>query len=118
VVSLVPIIARRPDVTEERSAMDPTRELVGYAEVERRVIVREKHLSISGRENKPPVAGRPPEEIWRVDVTIADEKGDLRSYLPLLASVAMDMIGRNTHGTVTLSLRSDDEAIRFIRKGL
>lgn len=112
------IFAVARDANDGRNEMDPTKEVVAYKENRYSVVIREKRLSVCGRKNQPAKEGRPPEEIWRVDVSIEDESHDLREYLPILASAAMDEIGRNTDGTTTTTLKEDDEAIRFIKKGL
>lgn len=101
-----------------RSTMDPTKEVVGYEDVTYPVLVREKRLSVCGRENAPGVEGRPPEEFWRVDVTIEDESHDLRGYLPILAAAAMDEIGRHRDGVVTAKVRASDDGVQFIKKGM
>jgi hypothetical protein len=100
------------------SVSDEPRRVIGHEEFARAVVVREKHLSICGRDNKPPTATAPPAEIWRVEVSIEDTGNDLRGYLPILASVAMDEIGSNTDGVTTTRIGGNDEAIRFIKKGL
>lgn len=113
-----PIIARPKNVPDGRAVMDPTREVVGYEDFVYPVIIREKHLSVCGRENRQASEGRMPAEIWRVDVSIEDESHDLRGYLPILASAAMNEIGRNTEGTATTTLKENDESVRFIKKGM
>ncbi|MBI4625439.1 MAG: hypothetical protein HY736_19740 [Verrucomicrobia bacterium] len=104
--------------TDGRHPWDPTKEMVGYESTVYPVVIREKHLSIYGRENKPWAEGQPPGEIWRVEVCDEDESQDLRGHLPILASAAMNEIGRNTDGPTTTTLRENDEAVRFIKKGL
>jgi hypothetical protein len=95
----------------------PEKELVGYDQVTHAVLVREKHLSIYGRERTAPDEHTPPREIWRVDASIEDESADLRGYLPILASAAMDQIGHTTD-SITTTVHADGDAIRFIRRGL
>ena len=92
------------------------REMMGYSELANTVVVREKHMSICAR--KPAGGDEPPIDVWRVYVSIEDEGDDLRGCLPVLASAAMDHMGRSTGGPASVTLRSDDEAIRFIRKGM
>jgi len=93
------------------------RECVGSAAATRRVVVCEKYMSVSGRQNKAAVEGQPPAELWRVHVSIEDESKDLRDYLPILASVAMDQVGKDTFGGQLETLSGKDEAIRFIKRG-
>ncbi len=82
------------------------------------VVVREKHLTISGRENKPVAEGRMPPEVFRVSASIEDESADLRGSLPVLASAVMDKIGRPTEGTATETVEENGEAVNFIRRGM
>jgi hypothetical protein len=53
-----------------------------------------------------------------VNVAIANDSDDLRGHLPVLISAAMDYIGQTTEGEVSFTMRGDDEAIRFARKGM
>lgn len=93
------------------------RECVGSEAAIRRVVVCEKYMSVSGRQNKAAVEGQPPAELWRVHVSIEDESKDLRDYLPILASVAMDQIGKDTFGGQLETLSGKDEAVQFIKRG-
>lgn len=95
-----------------------TKELVGYQPESFPVVVREKRLSVCARANRAPTEGRPAEEYWRVDVAIEDKSHDLRGYLPILASAAMDHIGRNTDGEATTVLNSEDDAVQFVNRGM
>lgn len=99
-------------------SMDSPNTLVGYDRSAIAIPVCEKRLSISGYDNRGASTASPPRELWRIDVSIEDEGRDLRGYMPLLASAAMDRIGHDTGGMVTTTLQADDEAIRFIRKGM
>lgn len=94
------------------------REMMGYTELADTIVVREKHMSICARQNQAAGSDEPPVDVWRVYVSIENEGDDLRGHLPILASAAMDHLGRTTDGPASLTLRSDDEAIRFIRKGM
>jgi hypothetical protein len=94
------------------------RAMMGYAQLESTEITREKYVSICARENRSMTAERPPQDFWQVHVTIENESRDLRGHLPVLVSAAMDYIGRTTEGEVTLTMRQDDEAIRFVQRGL
>lgn len=82
------------------------------------VVVREKHLTISGRENKPVAEGRQPPEIFRVSASIEDESTDLRGSLPVLASVVMDKLGQPTEGAAMQTIKENSEAVDFIRRGM
>ena len=91
---------------------------MGYAAVASTTVTREKRLTICARENRAHEDGSPGDDLWRVDVSIEDESEDLRGHLPVLASVAMDHIGRPTDGREAVTMRSDDEAIQFVKKGM
>jgi hypothetical protein len=94
------------------------REVMGYTPLVSTTILREKYLSIHAHDNRQVEADRPAQDLWRVDVRIEDESDDLRGHLPVLIAAAMDHIGRTTDGEATLAMHSDDEAVRFVRKGL
>lgn len=94
------------------------REMMGYTALADTIVVREKHMSICARQNQPAGSGARPVDVWRVYVSIEDEGDDLRGHLPILASAAMDHLGQTTDGPASLTLRGDDEAVRFIRKGM
>jgi hypothetical protein len=128
----VPIVGR---VTEEPSSLERTtderrgsrtahtaqnapRRLLGFESVVVPVVVREKHLSISGRENREWAEARRPIEIFRVTAKIEDESNDLRGRLPILASAVMDQIGRTTAGIATATVSERDEAVSFIKRGM
>jgi hypothetical protein len=120
VASATPAAARnsdgsyRADMPDGRTACDG-----GETETELRpVVVCEKYISVTGRENGAVADGRPASELWRVHVSIEDESRDLRDYLPVLLSVAMDQIGQDTGGGQTVTLSEQDEAVRFIRRGM
>lgn len=106
---------RAPEVTSQ-SAGTPTGRPGDFQEFIVPVTVREKHLTVSGRENRPAEEGRMPPEVFRVSASIEDESADLRGSLPLLASAIMDRIGRQTEGAATVA--EDREAVDFIKRGL
>jgi len=96
----------------------PARELVGYEHGAMPVVVREKHLSVSCRENEPAVEGRPASDLWRISVSIEDERTDLRECLPVLAAVVMDQLGKTSDGATVKQVGQNDQAIAFIKRGL
>jgi hypothetical protein len=115
------LVNGRPRTVSVRHGPPPegvTREMMGYTQMAFTTVRREKHLSICARENPPPGGDHPPADLWQVHVSIDDASDDLRGQLPVLASVAMDYIGHTTSRPEARTLRSDDEAIQFIRKGL
>lgn len=98
---------------------DPPRtELIGYEDTVQPIVVYEKFLKISARENVPADEGRPPSEVWTVNVSAEDESKDLRKYLPILAAASADVIGTNSHTQKPVTIKADDEVVGFIKKGL
>ncbi len=98
---------------------EPTRtELIGYQEMVTPVAKYEKYLRISARENGEMVEGRPPPEIWSVNVSSEDESDDLRKYLPILASASIDYIGKDTGSKQTIKVRETDSAVGFVKQGM
>jgi hypothetical protein len=82
------------------------------------VIVYEKFLKVSARENQETVAGRPPPEVWSVNVSAEDESQELRKYLPILASATADYIGTNTKQEKAVAVHEGDETVQFIKRGM
>ncbi len=99
------------------SVQPPTREIVGYHEETRHVVVREKYLSVTGREIRPRAEGRPAVEVFTVRVSAENESSDLEAHIPILASALMEKIGQTTRGIVGVSLAANDNAIAFIKRG-
>ncbi|HYC69991.1 MAG TPA: hypothetical protein VEB66_02215 [Opitutaceae bacterium] len=98
---------------------DPPRtEIIGYEEQVKPVIVYEKFLKISARENAEASEGRPTTEVWSVNVSAEDESKDIRKYLPILASATADYIGTNTQEQKPVKIKEDDEVVGFIKKGM
>jgi hypothetical protein len=96
----------------------PRTEMIGYQEVITPVQVYEKYLRISAVENKPSAEGKPPAEIWSVNVSSEDESKDLRKYLPLLASASADYIGKDTTSEKVIKLKETDPRVGFVKKGM
>lgn len=94
-------------------------ELVGYQERAITKIVNEKYMVLTAKQNKLAESGdAPAEELWSVTVKNEDESADLREYLPIMASAATDYIGEDTQSATTVKLKSDDEVVGFVKKGL
>lgn len=94
-------------------------ELVGYQERAISVVVNEKYLVLTAKENARAESGdRPPEELWSVTVSNEDSSDNLREYLPIMASAATDYIGEDTQTAKTVRLKSDDEVVVFVKQGL
>jgi hypothetical protein len=93
-------------------------DLVGYSGTDRTIYVREKRLTIHGVENRAALAGAPAADLWRVEVCLEDESSDLRECLPILASAAMDHLGRTTDGAETVTVSAGDRAVAFVKRGM
>ena len=94
-------------------------ELVGYQQRAVTTIVNEKYLVLTAKENTLAGSGdKAAEELWSVTVTNEDSSNDLREYLPIMASAATDYIGEDTEDGKTVRLKSDDEVVAFVKKGL
>jgi hypothetical protein len=101
------------------TVQDPPRtEFVGYREYIVTVVVYEKYLKLSARENAPVVEGRPPQEIWTVDVTSEGESRDIRKNLPILVAASIDYIGKDSQGQKTIRIKDKGDDVTFIKKGM
>ncbi len=96
----------------------PRTELVGFDDVPRQVTIYEKYLHLTARENKPASEGRPPAEVWSVNVSAEDESKDLRKYLPILASATAEYIGKDSTNQRTVKIKDPSQLTEFIRKGM
>ncbi len=96
----------------------PTTEFAGFREYMVTVVVYEKYLRMSARENKEAVEGRPPPEIWTVDVTSEGESRDIRKNLPVLVAASIDYIGKDTQGQKTIRIKDSHSDIAFVKKGM
>jgi len=96
----------------------PTTEFAGFREYAVTVVVYEKYLKLSARENKEAAEGRPAPEIWTVDVTSEGESRDIRKNLPVLVAATVDYIGKDTQGQKTIRIKETGSEIAFIKKGL
>jgi hypothetical protein len=96
----------------------PQRELVGFQDRVVTVTVYEKYIRISARESQEEAGDRPPRELWSVYVTNEDESDDLRKYVPLMVSAAMDSVDDNTSSQKEVVLTQEDERVTFVKKGM
>ncbi|MSU70564.1 MAG: hypothetical protein EXS39_07290 [Opitutaceae bacterium] len=97
----------------------PRTEYVGEREYLVMRVTYEKYLHLTARENQPGSEGRPPPEIWTIDVTSEGESKNLRKYLPALAAASIDYIGKDTRGQKDIRLKDEkDGAVAFVKKGL
>ncbi len=94
-------------------------ELAGYQQRAITTVVNEKYLVLTAKENSLATDGdTAAEELWSVAVKNEDESDNLREYLPIMAASATDYIGEDTENKKTVRLKSDDEVIAFVKKGL
>jgi hypothetical protein len=96
----------------------PTTEFAGFREYEVTLVVYEKYLKLSARENKEPEEGRPAQELWTIDVISEGESRDIRKNLPVLAAASIDYIGKDSHGEKTIRLKDTHPDIAFVKKGM
>lgn len=101
------------------TVQDPsTTEFAGFREYEVQTTVYEKYLRLTARENAEASEGRPPSEIWTVDVTSEGTSRDLRKNLPVLVAASIDYIGKDSQGQQTIKLTDKDPDIAFVKKGM
>lgn len=118
---LIPLRDRNGNIIGYRTIMvrQPARhEFVGMQESIQPVIVYEKYLKLSARTNEDPVEGRPPPEVWSVNVSAEDDSQELRKYMPILASATADYIGTNTKESKPVKIHEEDEVVDFIKRGM
>ena len=81
--------------------------------------VYEKYMRITARQNpKDDESDAAGAQVWSVYVTNEDERDDLRKYLPVMASAAIDFIGENSETQQDVKLKDTDEVVTFVKKGL
>ncbi|MDQ5978598.1 MAG: hypothetical protein QG602_1572 [Verrucomicrobiota bacterium] len=93
-------------------------EFMGTQETIHPVVVYEKFLKLSARENREATEGRAPPEVWSVNVSAEDNSQELRKYMPILASATADYIGTNTKESKPVKISEGDEVVTFIKKGM
>jgi hypothetical protein len=96
----------------------PTTEFAGFREYIVTVVVYEKYLKLTARENKEAVEGRPAQEVWTVDVTSEGESRDIRKNLPVLVAASIDYIGKDSQGQKTIRIKDTSSDIAFVKKGM
>ena len=110
--------AGRP-VYQTVTVQDPPRtEFAGFREYYVTIVVYEKYLKLSARENKEAAEGRPQSEIWTVDVTSEGESRDIRKNLPVLVAATIDYIGKDSQGQKTIRIKENSSDIAFVKKGM
>lgn len=96
----------------------PSTEFAGFHDYQVNVTVYEKYLRLTARENVPAAEGRPPTEVWTVDITSEGESRDLRKNLPVLVAASVDYIGKDTHGQKTVKIKDANPDVGFVKKGM
>ncbi len=96
----------------------PTTEFDGYREYQVRVTVYEKYLRLSASENKPAAEGRPPTQLWSLDITSEGESKDVRKALPVLAAASIEYVGKDSQGQKTIKIKDNSSDIAFVKKGI
>ena len=96
----------------------PTTEFAGFREYIVTVVVYEKYLRLTARENAEQTEGRPTQEIWTVDVISEGENRDIRKSLPVLAAASIDWIGKDSQGQKTIRIKDTNSDIAFVKKGM
>lgn len=71
------------------------------------ITVYEKYLRLVARERAHPTAGRPPRQIWTVDVTSEGPDQDLQKHLPILIAAASEFIGEDTSGLKEIRIKDN-----------
>lgn len=119
-VTIVDPVTKKPRTSYVTVRGGYTTELAGYRDRAVSVLVNEKYLVLTAKENKmgEASADTPPEELWSVTVRNDDESDDLREYLPIMAAAATDSINSDTGNGTKVRLKSDDEVVSFIKQGL
>jgi hypothetical protein len=109
-------IFTRPDGTVEIRSVPvydpPGTQLVGEQLILVPITTYEKYLRITATDNLR--NGSSPQQLWSVTVTNEDESNDLRRYLPILVSAAIDHLGQS-NGQTTVRLTDNSEDVAFIR---
>jgi len=127
---------REPDRLQRVSSVDPktgkvvtyvvrvpgrrSQEVVGYQERVIPIVINEKYLELTAKEHiiANPDGDTQCEEYWSVRVRNEDESDDLREYLPIMAASAADYLGEDTGTEQKVKLKSNDEVVEFIKRGL
>lgn len=82
------------------------------------VTVYDKFLRVSAREVAPSEGDRPQRELWSVLVSNRDESHDLRKYVPLLVTAAMDHMDQDMPEPKKIALKEQDARVAFVKRGL
>ena len=82
--------------------------------------VVEKFLHISARryEEKNPAGRNRGEELWDVRTTLVSPSASVEHALPLLAAVAVDYIGRDTHAEQTVKIPRNSPTVQHVKEAM
>ena len=89
--------------------------VIGSRDVLVALDIYEKHLRLSARENKVAEGGKPVPEVWTVEVISEGEGSDLRQALPILAAVAIDSVGKDSHGQKIIRRKDTDKPVVYVK---
>ncbi len=76
----------------------------------------EKHLVLTAREVKKVGDDEPPRTLWKVELSTVDLSNDMRRYLPLLATAALDQIGQDTGGDQLIRVDENDKSMKLVKR--
>ena len=108
-----------PIYTTVISQDPPHTDYVGDEDYVVPVVIYEKYLRLSARENKVTEEGKQPLEVWSVDVTSEGTSNNLRRYIPAMAAATIGYIGKDTSGEKKIKLSdTKDGDLAFVKKGL
>jgi hypothetical protein len=96
----------------------PVTHLAGYRDYIVTSIVYEKYLKMSALSTETVAEGRPPSEVWTVDVTSEGESRDIRKNLPVLVAASIEYIGKDSKGQKTIKIKDSDRDVAFVKKGM
>jgi hypothetical protein len=96
----------------------PTTQLAGYRDYVYTSVVYEKYLKLSALSTEQVAEGRPPSEVWTIDVTSEGESRDIRKNLPLLVAASIDYIGKDSQGQQQIKIKDGDSKVVFVKKGM
>jgi len=102
-------------IRQSKRAIVPTN--YGFRSTRRRpdaVPVYDKTLNISAREWTETANGRNALELWRVEVQNSDRCGSAGTYLPLMLSAALGVMGKHSDTRIEVALNSSDPSVQLV----
>ena len=113
--SAFPVVGRAPANLFSETNPD---DLMVEEQVTFVVTVYDKFLRLSAREAPTAENDHVQREIWSVLVSNRDESDDLRKYVPLLVTAAMDHVDENLPEPEDIVLSDTDARLAFVERGL